>query len=413
MSRLNRGVGRRSAVADPPDARDGGVASDVSRFRMPASCSCRGCARVLRPRSTSPIRSARTCAARSISRRRSRSTACRAIRSRCGCAVRRTSSASIRTRSCASTRSRARPTSSRTTSRASSSTGRISRGCSRRRRRARTRSCGRGCAWSSCAQQDGVLLSSSADAPLPILNIDGAREAGRRAAGSGRLVGVGARAGRGFEPCRDRSERAEERHADAAGALALAPAVPAHSAAEHRLRRLRRADVRAGPQGRAGRGDQRHRADGRECARSPRGRSRRRRRRACVCRSTTTGGSGRARAATSNRSFACCAPCRRRTGSASGRWTSASRASSCRRRSRTTRSFRSKARCGALENREFEPWPDDAQEPFQTELAKIINAPGEALIIDPDSDPLLAPPLYGQWHAARSTVTRAARAVVR
>jgi hypothetical protein len=61
-----------------------------------------------------------------------------------------------------------------------------------------------------------------------------------------------------------------------------------------------------------------------------------------------------------------------------------------------------------LEHREFAPWPDDTQEPFQTELAKIINAPGEALIIDPDSDPLLAPPLYGQWHAARSTVTRRA-----
>ncbi len=61
-----------------------------------------------------------------------------------------------------------------------------------------------------------------------------------------------------------------------------------------------------------------------------------------------------------------------------------------------------------LENRAFAPWPDDAQEPFQTELAKIVNAAGEALIIDPDSDPLLAPPLYGQWHAARSIVTRAA-----
>jgi hypothetical protein len=61
-----------------------------------------------------------------------------------------------------------------------------------------------------------------------------------------------------------------------------------------------------------------------------------------------------------------------------------------------------------LEKRDFAPWPDDAQEPFQSELAKIINAPGEALIIDPDSDPLLAPPLYGQWHAARSTVTRGA-----
>ena len=61
-----------------------------------------------------------------------------------------------------------------------------------------------------------------------------------------------------------------------------------------------------------------------------------------------------------------------------------------------------------LENPAFAPWPDDAQEPFQVELAKIINAPGEALIIDPDSDPLLAPPLYGQWHAARSTITRGA-----
>ena len=62
----------------------------------------------------------------------------------------------------------------------------------------------------------------------------------------------------------------------------------------------------------------------------------------------------------------------------------------------------------ALENRAFEAWPDNAQESFQTELARIINAPGEALIVDPESDPLLAPPLYGQWHAARSTVTRGA-----
>jgi hypothetical protein len=60
-----------------------------------------------------------------------------------------------------------------------------------------------------------------------------------------------------------------------------------------------------------------------------------------------------------------------------------------------------------LEKREFAPWPDDAEEPFEIELAKIVNAPGEALIIVPDSDPLLAPPLYGQWHAARSTVMRA------
>ena len=61
-----------------------------------------------------------------------------------------------------------------------------------------------------------------------------------------------------------------------------------------------------------------------------------------------------------------------------------------------------------LEKRELAPWPDDTQEPFQTGLAKIVNAAGEALIIDPDSDPLLAPPLYGQWHAARSTIATAA-----
>jgi len=57
-----------------------------------------------------------------------------------------------------------------------------------------------------------------------------------------------------------------------------------------------------------------------------------------------------------------------------------------------------------LEKREFAPWPDGAQAPFQTELARLVNAPGQALIVDPDSDPLLAPPLYGQWHAARLTV---------
>jgi hypothetical protein len=57
-----------------------------------------------------------------------------------------------------------------------------------------------------------------------------------------------------------------------------------------------------------------------------------------------------------------------------------------------------------LEKRELAPWPEHTQELFQGELAKIVNAAGEALDIDPDSDPLLAPPLYGQWHAARSTI---------
>jgi hypothetical protein len=53
----------------------------------------------------------------------------------------------------------------------------------------------------------------------------------------------------------------------------------------------------------------------------------------------------------------------------------------------------------------FAPWPGGTETKFKPELARIINAPGEAAKLDPDSDPLLAPPLYGQWHAARSTVT--------
>ncbi|MGH8188500.1 MAG: hypothetical protein ACREUC_18225, partial [Steroidobacteraceae bacterium] len=52
------------------------------------------------------------------------------------------------------------------------------------------------------------------------------------------------------------------------------------------------------------------------------------------------------------------------------------------------------------------PWPEGAQVPFQTELAEIINEPGLAQARDPGSDPLLGPPLYGQWHAAENTVSR-------
>ncbi len=52
------------------------------------------------------------------------------------------------------------------------------------------------------------------------------------------------------------------------------------------------------------------------------------------------------------------------------------------------------------------PWPEGTEEPFQIELARIVNEPGLAQTRDPDSDPLLAPPLYGQWHAAANTVSR-------
>jgi hypothetical protein len=41
--------------------------------------------------------------------------------------------------------------------------------------------------------------------------------------------------------------------------------------------------------------------------------------------------------------------------------------------------------------------------PFQQGLAAIVNAPGLAVAADPAQDPVLAPPLYGQWYAARRT----------
>ena len=49
-------------------------------------------------------------------------------------------------------------------------------------------------------------------------------------------------------------------------------------------------------------------------------------------------------------------------------------------------------------------WPQGTDTTFQPALAAIVNAPGKAQAIDPASDPLLAPPLYGQWYAARATV---------
>jgi hypothetical protein len=51
-------------------------------------------------------------------------------------------------------------------------------------------------------------------------------------------------------------------------------------------------------------------------------------------------------------------------------------------------------------------WPAAIADPFQAALADIVNAPGHAEALDPSADPLLAPPLYGHWHAARSTVER-------
>ncbi|MCK0198120.1 hypothetical protein MWN34_14495 [Ancylobacter sp. 6x-1] len=54
------------------------------------------------------------------------------------------------------------------------------------------------------------------------------------------------------------------------------------------------------------------------------------------------------------------------------------------------------------------PLPPDIAPPFQTALATIVNAPGRLEAADPAADPLLAPPLYGRWYAARTIATPSA-----
>lgn len=48
-------------------------------------------------------------------------------------------------------------------------------------------------------------------------------------------------------------------------------------------------------------------------------------------------------------------------------------------------------------------WPAGVQAPLQTALAAIVNAAGASNAANATADPLLAPPLYGRWPAARST----------
>jgi hypothetical protein len=60
---------------------------------------------------------------------------------------------------------------------------------------------------------------------------------------------------------------------------------------------------------------------------------------------------------------------------------------------------------GALQPMNAPPSTPGPSLTFQTELAKIVNLPGIVQAIDSKADPLLAPPLYGRWHAARATVT--------
>src|SRR5262249_54017820 len=50
-------------------------------------------------------------------------------------------------------------------------------------------------------------------------------------------------------------------------------------------------------------------------------------------------------------------------------------------------------------------WTDPVAGSFETALAGIVNQPGLNQVIAPNADPLLAPPLYGRWHAGRALVT--------
>jgi hypothetical protein len=49
------------------------------------------------------------------------------------------------------------------------------------------------------------------------------------------------------------------------------------------------------------------------------------------------------------------------------------------------------------------PEPDPIPLAFKNTLASIVNEPARVQAIDPNSDPLLAPPIYGRWHAAKAT----------
>jgi hypothetical protein len=53
------------------------------------------------------------------------------------------------------------------------------------------------------------------------------------------------------------------------------------------------------------------------------------------------------------------------------------------------------------------PWPDETRVPFQAALETVLNTPARAVLAG-DVDPVVAPPIYGRWHAARNTVHAAA-----
>ena len=61
---------------------------------------------------------------------------------------------------------------------------------------------------------------------------------------------------------------------------------------------------------------------------------------------------------------------------------------------------------GALQapGSEPSPWLDCAREAFQAELLEIVNSSAEQPSVDSEHEPVVAPPIYGRWHAAVSEV---------
>ena len=52
------------------------------------------------------------------------------------------------------------------------------------------------------------------------------------------------------------------------------------------------------------------------------------------------------------------------------------------------------------------PWPVNAQSPFQTKLAQILNTPAVIAATNPTADPVLGPALYGRWLVTALTVAQ-------
>ena len=61
---------------------------------------------------------------------------------------------------------------------------------------------------------------------------------------------------------------------------------------------------------------------------------------------------------------------------------------------------------GALRiaNSSTDEWQKETRAPFQAGLKEILDEPWQAMKTEPDADPLLAPPIYGCWQAARHIV---------